>query len=105
MRVFKTNEMTREEVLQALREPPPGGYYVWDGVDEDDRPATEEELQAALAAAAQKRRGRPAGSGTKEQVALRVDREVLAAFRATGPGWQTRMNDVLREWVKAHPAG
>ena len=39
--------------------------------------------------------GRPAGSN-KEQVALRIDKDVLARFRATGPGWQTRINEILR---------
>jgi uncharacterized protein (DUF4415 family) len=96
----KTTE--RQAIMKAMATPPPGGYFVWNGADEDDRPATEEELQDALAAAG-KRRGRPAGSSTKEQVALRLDREVVTAFRASGPGWQTRMNDVLREWVKEHP--
>ena len=96
----KTTE--RQAIMKAMVTPPPGGYFVWSGADEEDRPATEEELQAALAAAG-KRRGRPAGSSTKEQVALRLDREVVTAFRAGGPGWQTRMNDVLREWVNAHP--
>ncbi|WP_157267582.1 BrnA antitoxin family protein [Azohydromonas aeria] len=94
--------MTPEDVKQAVRELPASTDYVWDGQDEDDRPATAEELQAALAAA-RRRRGRPAGSGTKEQVALRVDRDVLAAFRAGGPGWQTRMNDALRDWLRTHP--
>ena len=36
---------------------------------------------------------------TKEPVALRLDPDVLAAFRADGPGWQARMNAVLRKWV------
>jgi len=27
----------------------------------------------------------------------------LAAFRAGGPGWQTRMNQALREWLQTHP--
>lgn len=93
----------REAILEAMRTRPAGGYYVWDGVDEDDRPATPEELQAGLEAA-RKKRGRPAGSGTKEQVAIRFDRDVLAALRATGPGWQTRVNEAMREWVKAHGA-
>jgi uncharacterized protein (DUF4415 family) len=39
------------------------------------------------------RRGRPAGSGTKELVSLRLDKQALAAFRSTGPGWQVRIND------------
>jgi uncharacterized protein (DUF4415 family) len=42
---------------------------------------------------------RPVGSN-KESVTVRFDRDVLDAFRATGPGWQTRMNDVLRDWLK-----
>ena len=91
----------REAILEAMKTPPKGGYFVWDGVDEDDRPATPEELQAGLEAARRKR-GRPAGSGTKEQVAIRFDRDVLAALRATGPGWQTRVNEAMREWVKSH---
>ncbi len=61
---------------------------------------TAEELQTAMSAA--RKRGRPVGSGSKEQVALRIDREVLAAFRAGGPGWQTRMNDALKDWLRAH---
>jgi uncharacterized protein (DUF4415 family) len=42
------------------------------------------------------RGGRPKGSGTKEMVTLRLDKDVLERFRASGPGWQTRLNDVLR---------
>ena len=38
----------------------------------------------------------------KEQVAVRYSPDVLAAFRATGTGWQTRMNDALRDWLKSH---
>lgn len=91
----------REMILEALKHPPPGGYFEWDGVDEDDRPATEEELRAGIEAY-RKRRGRPAGSGTKEQVAIRFDRDILESFRAAGPGWQTRMNDALRDWLKTH---
>ena len=33
---------------------------------------------------------------TKEPVKLRLDPDVLAALRATGDGWQTRINDMLR---------
>lgn len=91
----------REAILDAMKAPPSGGYYVWDGKDEDDRPATKNELQAG-ADACRKQRGRPAGSGTKEQVAIRFDRDVLAAFRAAGAGWQTRMNAALRDWLKTH---
>ena len=72
-------------------------------VDSDDRPATAEELLAGLAAY-RKKRGRPAGSGTKEQVAIRFDHKVLEAFRTAGPGWQTRMNDALKDWLHTHSA-
>jgi uncharacterized protein (DUF4415 family) len=37
----------------------------------------------------------------KEQIALRVDADVLAWFRAQGNGWQTRMNEVLKAYWKA----
>ncbi|MGH8803645.1 MAG: BrnA antitoxin family protein [Polaromonas sp.] len=48
------------------------------------------------------RRGRPLGSGTKMQVTLRLDVDVVQRLRATGVGWQTRANDALRNWVKRH---
>jgi uncharacterized protein (DUF4415 family) len=48
------------------------------------------------------RRGRgPSKKPTKEQVAIRLDREIVGAFRADGPGWQTRLNDALKEWLAA----
>jgi len=48
-----------------------------------------------------KRRGRPTGSGVKISTTIRFDAEVLAAFKATGDGWQTRMNDALKDWLKS----
>ena len=42
------------------------------------------------------RRGRPPGS-TKRLVSLRLDEAVLEAFRASGPGWQSRINQALRK--------
>lgn len=38
----------------------------------------------------------------KEQVSVRYSPDVLAAFRATGAGWQTRMNDALKDWLRTH---
>lgn len=72
--------------------------YVWDGENEDDRPLTHEEMQAGIEAY-RRQRGRPTGSD-KESTTIRFDRDVLAAFRADGPGWQTRMNAALRDWLK-----
>ena len=46
---------------------------------------------------AKRRRGRPAlGDKTKQHVSLRLDGAVLAKFKATGKGWQARINDALK---------
>ena len=42
---------------------------------------------------------RGALGSTKRPVSLRIDIDVLAAFRGTGPGWQSRMNDALRNMM------
>ena len=34
----------------------------------------------------------------------RFDAEIVDACKATGEGWQTRMNDALKEWLQARPA-
>lgn len=49
-----------------------------------------------------RRPGRPLGSGTKTQITLRLDADVVNQFKATGSGWQTRINDALKSWVKMH---
>ena len=98
----KKTTKTREKILEAMKTPPPGGYYVWDGKDEDERPLTEKEMRTGVAAY-HRSRGRPAGSN-KEQVAIRFDKDVLAGLRATGKGWQTRVNEVMRDWLKQHLA-
>lgn len=48
------------------------------------------------------RRGRPRKADAKEQLTLRLSPQVLAWFRATGPGWQGRIDEALKEWVAAH---
>jgi uncharacterized protein (DUF4415 family) len=68
-------------------------------VDPDDAPELQDEwFDRAELRIGDKvvRRGRPAGSD-KRLVSLRLDQAVLDHFRATGPGWQTRMNEVLRK--------
>ena len=44
-------------------------------------------------------RGRPKVAATKVSTTIRLDPDVLAAFKADGPGWQTRINQVLRKSV------
>ena len=46
------------------------------------------------------RRGRPRLTITKQQVTVRLDADLLAALRASGDGWQSRMNAALRAWLK-----
>jgi uncharacterized protein (DUF4415 family) len=43
------------------------------------------------------RRGRPKKEAPKEAVNIRLDPDVLAHFRASGPGWQSRINQALRK--------
>ena len=54
---------------------------------------------ARTAAAMLKPRGRPKSADAKVAISLRLPPETLARWKATGPGWQTRMAEVLRESV------
>lgn len=56
-------------------------------------------LPKETAAAIRRYRGQrgPQKKPTKDLISLRVDRDVVAAYRATGAGWQRRMNSVLRD--------
>jgi uncharacterized protein (DUF4415 family) len=60
------------------------------------RPAAE--VAPDLVAAWRRSRG-PQKKPTKELVSLRIERDVLDRLRASGPGWQTRANDMLRAAV------
>jgi len=51
----------------------------------------------SLAASAKRGRGRPHADRPKIPVTIRLDADVIERFKATGPGWQTRMNDILRK--------
>ena len=77
---------------------------VW--IDPDDAPELDDEFFERADEYQGDRlvkRGRPAGSGNKISTSVRFDSDVIDAFRAGGPGWQTRMNDVLRDWLIKHP--
>ncbi len=69
------------------------------------RPAPEMLGQETVTALVAKRgRGRPAGSraeSTKAQVTLRLDADVLQSLKATGRGWQTRVNALLRADIES----
>lgn len=93
-----TPRTEREVILEAMKKPPVGGYFVWDGVDEDDRPATHEEMQAGIQADLQ-RRTRPK-TIRRPTLSLRVDPDVLERLRESGKGWQTRVHALLRKAVE-----
>ena len=48
-------------------------------------------------------RGRPKADETKVFTAIRLDADLLDAFKATGKGWQTRVNAALRQFISEHP--
>ena len=48
------------------------------------------------------RPGRPPKEARKRQLTLRLSPEVVDYFKSTGPGWQTRMDEALKEYVEEH---
>lgn len=95
MREARARGETRSDVERLRRE----AAAEMEPAPDEDSPDASVLMREAVA---RRRAGRPPGSGTKEQVAIRLDRDVLAAFRAEGPGWQTRLNAALREWLAQH---
>lgn len=68
--------------------------------DPDAVPLTDEEWEAAKPFV---RIGRPPSSRPlKVPTTIRFDADVLAALKASGKGWQTRVNEAVRDWLKAH---
>jgi uncharacterized protein (DUF4415 family) len=85
------------------------GYTQADVEDVSDTPEfTEEEMAKAkpfaevfpkLAGSAKRVRGKQRAA-TKQLISLRLDRAVIEAFKASGPGWQRRINEALRSAVR-----
>ncbi len=74
-------------------------------IDPDDAPELTEEFfeQADEYVGDQLvRRGRQPAERPKQALTVRYDADVVEAFKATGKGWQTRMNNALRDWLKTH---
>ena len=82
------------------------GYSRADWDEADIPPLTDEEIASARPFAevfpqlAERMRrnlgGRPRMDDPKQTISIRLDADVIAKFKATGAGWQTRMNDVLK---------
>ena len=105
----KLKPLTDEEEarIQAQIAADPDNYESTDEELAKAKPMAEAlpELHAALMAEIAKRKaGRPKAAVTKQTIAIRLDPDVLEAFKATGPGWQTRMNEALREWIERQRA-
>jgi uncharacterized protein (DUF4415 family) len=91
------------EALEAVTEHEVKAVSAPARANPDALPLDEEHLarmRAASAAAAadikRRLRGRPNAQAPKHLVSLRLDPDVIKRFRATWPGWQSRINDVLR---------
>lgn len=74
--------------------------------DPDNPEWTEEDFKNArpfaevfpdLAESIRRARGRPPAENPKKQVTLRLDADVVERFRASGKGWQSRINEALRK--------
>jgi uncharacterized protein (DUF4415 family) len=63
----------------------------------DPREAAEAAFKAATTKPAELPKAKPSIPLAKEQVMLRIDRDVLDHFQADGPGWQDRINAALRK--------
>ena len=78
----------------------PASVSAW--TDPDDAPELTQEMldhgQLSVGGVVL-RPGRPPGPYPKDLISLRVDRDVLEKLRALGPGWQTRVNEMLRKMV------
>lgn len=68
--------------------------------DPDAQPLTAKQLKAMVPL--RSLRGRPKTENKKLLVSVRYSPEVVAYFKSTGEGWQSRMDGVLREYVERH---
>ena len=68
--------------------------------DPDAQPLTPKQLKAMVPIRAL--RGRPKSENKKLLVSVRYSPEVVAYFKSTGEGWQSRMDGVLRKYVTRH---
>lgn len=68
--------------------------------DPDAQPLTPAQLKAMIPL--RSLRGRPKSENKKLLVSVRYSPEVIAYFKSTGEGWQSRMDGVLRQYVSRH---
>lgn len=71
-----------------------------DWIDPDEIPDLTGPEWADAIAKAEVKRGRPKAAVTKVSTTIRLDPDVLKGFRATGPGWQSRINETLKDALR-----
>jgi uncharacterized protein (DUF4415 family) len=96
-----SRHFSQEEIAAAIAAAPPATGQ-GEAIDWSKGVFTHGGGVAATIAAIRRARG-PGKKPPKEQVAIRLDPDVLAAFRAGGAGWQTRVNAALKEWLASNP--
>jgi len=72
------------------------GDFEWDGQDEEDRPLSKEEMRIAINQPGSRR------AHLKVSTTIQLDTEILEYFQSTGKEWQTRINEILRKYVRSH---
>eukprot|EP01038_Epipyxis_sp_PR26KG_P000646 gene646-903_t len=71
--------------------------------DPDDAPDLTDTAWEIKLADTPVRRGRPSLPNSKVSTTIRLDEAVVSHFRSGGPGWQSRINTALKEWIISKP--
>ena len=75
------------------------------GFDQDDAPDLSRDGWPEKFGKATVRRGRPPLAEPKVSTTIRLSREVIDHFKGAGRGWQTRIDEALREWIRNRGVG
>jgi len=94
---FDRNTDEEEAAIQRGIDQDPDNPEWTEAMFAQARPA-EEVMGEDTVRSLMRRRG-PQRAPVKERVNLRLDAEVVASLRASGPGWQSRVNEMLRKAV------
>ena len=97
----KTSKSDWEKVKQDAASDAPVAYDPETDLYDPNDPA---QVEAFFATAKVVRKpGRPKAEKTKVPIAIRLSPEVVAYFKDTGAGWQSRIDAALHEWMSEHP--
>ena len=78
--------------------------FTADGFDPDTAPDLSTDKWPEKFKRAPVRRGRPLAKNRKVSTTIRLSQDVIEHFRSGGHGWQTRIDEALREWIKGQSA-